>query len=174
MKAVISGLLLTTATFSGVVAAERQPGHIEMNVWGVSKHLETAPYGEKWNETNPGVGMRAFFKNPTRVKGLETFVTVDYVDRNSTGGHIIGAGIGAQYPIVSTLGADLLVGGVAGITRYRNRWEKITYTNPSGFPFLAIRLPFATTTFGYVPKIRFNDQQTYTTVFMFLSIPISF
>ena len=169
-------VLLISILFSpSAIADERNPGDIEVNVWGLSKHIESPPKGHKWNEINSGIGLRRYFQSPIEVKSLETFITADSVIHNSTGGRLISGGVGAQYPVTSIGDAKILVGGAAGIFSYENRFTRKTHTGLGGYPFLALRYSDVITmtmTVGYIPKIRMNGLETYPAVFLFISVPI--
>jgi hypothetical protein len=172
---IISTLLFLVAVAVPAYAAdepERNPGDVELNIWGLSKHLQGAPKGRQWNEFNPGVGARVYFHNPTNIDGLETFVEADYMARNSTGGQFIMAGVGVQYPVGSISGVKFFVGASGGVSRYNNEWEGRTLTSLAGYPFIAARSRDVTVTLGYIPKVQISGMSSYSTLFMFLGMKI--
>ncbi len=137
-------------------------GKWEIDVWGLSHHLESPPRGRTWNQVNPGVGLRRYF--PTR-SCLEVFGEADWMARNSTGGSLTQVGVGIQYPIFSIGRANLLVGGVAGGFVYQNKWEHQTYVDPGAYPFVAVKYERTTITMGYIPHVAFRGRHTYGAIF---------
>lgn len=180
---VLCGVFLIPAmTF----ASERVAGDIEVNLWGVSEHYERPEKVSRmkaWNEIHPGIGVRRYFQSPVEIGGLETFASIDYVARNSTGGKTFAAGIGGQYSLVSLGEAEVLVGATVGFLSYENvvseyvdheqkRYEwSTTWNGISGYPFAALRYRDLTGTVGYIPKIVSNNiQHTVPATFLFLNI----
>ncbi len=161
-------LLVLMLCLPGAVLAcgGSKEGKWEINVWGLSHHLESAPRGRVWNQVNPGVGLRRYI-NPTR-NCLEIFGEVDWMARNSTGGSLTQMGVGVQYPIFSIGRATLLVGGVGGAFAYQNKWEHQTYVNPGAYPLIAVRYETTTMTMGYIPHVSFRGRHTYGALFYFL------
>ena len=148
-------------------AAERSTGDAEVVVWGMSHHLSAPPEGRTFNETNPGIGFRKYFASRNNI---EVFADAHYVSKNSTSGEAVMVGIGGQYPFASMGRVDVLVGGVAGISRYENTWERKVYVAPGAYPFLGLRWKYITLTVGYVPNVSVDGMATYSTLFAYASM----
>jgi hypothetical protein len=169
ISAVLLCAIMSIAPAYAVDDSERNPGDVELNIWGLSKHLESPPQGRQWNEFNPGIGVRMYFQSPIKMDGLETFFTADYMLRNSTGGRLITAGVGAQYHMASVGETKLFVGIAGGVSNYQNKWEERNYTSLAGYPFVAVRYHDITVTGGYILKAQIADMKSYPTLFFFLS-----
>ena len=152
-----------------VVACDgRVPGDWEVTVWELSKHLERPPEGHVFVEVNPGVGLRRYF---SRANCWEIFADANYISKNSTGGTAALVGVGAQRPFAS-IGekTELLVGGVAGMTRYDNRWEKKVWFFPGAYPYIGVRHRDVSVVVGYIPHISMKGEPVYETLFLYAGI----
>lgn len=158
----ISVLLLIYATNSNAEDHQRKNGDMELNLWGASYHLEKAPVFRTWNERNPGIGLRRYFG---KISSAEMFLTADYIDKNSTGGSYMQAGVGIQFPVYRIREVSLLVGAVAGVGRYENSWQHQNHIFLGAYPFVAIRKNDITLSIGYIPKVRVGAVETFPSIF---------
>lgn len=158
--------LAVVALTAFMLGAREARADLGLNVWQLSHHLEDAPYGEKFTEANPGLGVRYYFKRKDK---LEAFGTVDYIWKNSTGGDLFSVGGGVQYPIARVGEIDVLAGVAIGVSYYENKWERSSYISPNGYPFIAFRYSKTTVNIGYIPKIKSGGKHTYPTIFAYLS-----
>lgn len=162
---VFAVVAMVTAPVS--MAATRHTGDLEMNVWGASYHLNAPPAGHVFNETNPGIGLRAYIATAREV---EFFADADYIRKNSTTGTATLAGIGMQKVATKIGRSDILVGVVGGVMRYGNAWEGKTYLAPAAYPFVGVRHRDITLNVGYIPRVSFHGMGTYAAVFGYASI----
>jgi len=123
----------------------------EVILWGGSHHFQEAPNGRTWNECNPGIGFRVYFKPHS---GVEPFVEADYIVKNSTGGSLALLGGGAQSTLARTGTLSVVAGFVAGFGRYENVWTKEHIMFPGGYPFVGLRQENTTVSLGYIPGVR--------------------
>lgn len=168
MKSICTAILLQFVFPVTIASAgERTAKDWELNVWGLSHHLESAPQGRAFNEVNPGIGIRKYFD---KMSGFEVFVDANFVSKNSTSGQTALAGIGGQYPVFSTQQADILLGAVVGAVSYENTWDRQTYVTPGAYPFVGARYKDVALTVGYIPGIKVNGKATYEAIFGYASI----
>ncbi len=157
MKTIV--LSLVTLIFA-MLAPTAHGENWEVLLWGGSYHLEDAPQDKKFNESNPGLGLRYYLGEKY---GFEVYLEGDYIVRNSTGGSLVQAGIGAHYPFRITADISILVGGAVGVARYENVWNNKTYVFPGGYPYVGVRYREFTFTVGYVPDIDQGNARAYQT-----------
>ncbi|MHB8652231.1 MAG: hypothetical protein ACYC8S_03825 [Minisyncoccota bacterium] len=153
-----------------VYADGRNPGDMELNIWGVSYHPKSAPARHTFNQVNPGIGLRRYFKN---IRGVEVFGDVEFMNKNSTGGHLFQVGVGGQYPVLSLGHTDVLVGVAAGILSYENKWMGETYVVPGAYPFVGVRHKNVALTVGYVPPVsagKGGGYSAYAAYFAYASV----
>jgi len=162
-SAVVFFILLSFITFPAF--AERSAGDVEMNLWGVSYHHKRPLRKENFHELNPGVGLRFYVPSP--IEGFETFVTVDHIRKNTTGGKATQVGIGGLYPIGEYAGVQFLVGGVVGAVRYEDKWSGDTGIYPGGYPVLSVRYDRCTLTLGHIIGGSHGDKGIVSATFMY-------
>lgn len=166
MKPFCAYALLLLLLVAGVATAEeRLPEDWELTIWQLSRHLDDAPEGRSFVEVNPGIGIRKYI---SKKECWEIFGDANYIVKNSTGGKATLIGLGGQCSVLSTGYTELLLGGVAGVTRYENAWEQKTYVTPGAYPFVGVRHKDLTLTMGYIPSIK--SKSVYETLFVYANI----